>query len=101
MDFLSKKRAENDGDVPQYYVENSHPAIIDKDTWEAVQLEMERRRAYAEMHQIQKIDFATARTLSLEESFAEFAGGLMAERFGIQRMKGFEGLSGDVILNIL
>ena len=36
VDFLSKKRAENDGDVPQYYVENSHPAIIDKDTWEAV-----------------------------------------------------------------
>lgn len=27
VDFLSKKRAENDGEVPQYYVENSHPAI--------------------------------------------------------------------------
>lgn len=59
VDFLSKKRAENDGDVPQYYVENSHPAIIDKDTWEAVQLEMERRRAYAENHGIQKVDYAT------------------------------------------
>ena len=59
VDFLSKKRAENDGDVPQYYVENSHPAIIDKDIWEAVQLETERRRAYAEKHVIRKIDFAT------------------------------------------
>lgn len=59
VDFLSKKRAENDGEVPQYYVENSHPAIIDKDTWEAVQLEMGRRRAYAEQHHIQKIDYAT------------------------------------------
>ncbi|KJR44909.1 Site-specific recombinase [Desulfosporosinus sp. I2] len=59
VDFLSKKRAENDGDVPQYYVENSHLAIIDKDTWEAVQLEIERRRAYAEKHHIQKVDYAT------------------------------------------
>ncbi|MHB1652666.1 MAG: recombinase family protein [Desulfitobacteriaceae bacterium] len=59
VDFLSKKRAENDGEIPQYYVENSHPAIIDKDIWEAVQLEMERRRAYAEKYHIQKIDYAT------------------------------------------
>ena len=59
VDFLSKKWAENDGDIPQYYVENSHPAIIDKDTWEAVQLEMERRRAYAEKHGIQKVDYAS------------------------------------------
>lgn len=50
---------ENDGDVPQYYVENSHPAIIDKDTLEAIQLEMERRKAYAGKHQIQKVDYAT------------------------------------------
>uniref|UniRef100_UPI001A8E8F47 recombinase family protein n=1 Tax=Paradesulfitobacterium ferrireducens TaxID=2816476 RepID=UPI001A8E8F47 len=60
VDFLSKKRAENDGEVPQYYVENSHPAIIDKDTWEAVQMEMERRRAFAEKHGIVKVDYATA-----------------------------------------
>jgi site-specific DNA recombinase len=59
VDFLSKKRAVNDGDVPQYYVENSHPAILDKDTWEAVQLEMERRKAYAAEHGIKKINYAT------------------------------------------
>jgi site-specific DNA recombinase len=56
VDFLSKKRAVNDGDVPQYYVENSHPAIIDKDTWEAVQQEMERRREFGEKHGIDKVD---------------------------------------------
>src|SRR5690606_406105 len=56
IDFLSKKRAVNDGDVPQYYVENSHPAIIDKDIWEAVQQEMERRREYGEKHGIDKVD---------------------------------------------
>lgn len=38
----NKKRAVNNGDVSQYYVENSHPATIDKDTWEAVQLKMKR-----------------------------------------------------------
>ncbi|HEY5586960.1 MAG TPA: recombinase family protein [Ruminiclostridium sp.] len=59
VDFLSKKRVENNGEVPQYYVEESHPAIIDKEMWEAIQLEMERKRVYAEKQQIQKIDYAT------------------------------------------
>jgi site-specific DNA recombinase len=59
VDFLSKKRVVNNGEVPRYYVEESHPAIIDKETWEAVQLEIERRRAFTEKHQIQKIDYAS------------------------------------------
>lgn len=61
VDFLTKRRAENNGQVPQYYVEDSHPAIIDKETWEAVRLELERRRVYAEKHSIGKIDYATAK----------------------------------------
>ena len=28
-DFLTKKQKKNEGEVPQYYVENSHPAIIE------------------------------------------------------------------------
>ena len=60
VDFLSKKRADNNGQVPQYYVEDSHPAIIDKEMWEAVQLEMERRRNYALQYGIQKLEYATA-----------------------------------------
>ncbi|EAX47792.1 prophage LambdaSa04, site-specific recombinase, resolvase family [Thermosinus carboxydivorans Nor1] len=59
IDFLSKKRAENTGQVPQYYVEDSHPAIIDKEMWEAVQLEMERRRNFALEYGIQKLEYAT------------------------------------------
>ena len=59
VDFLSKKRADNNGQVPQYYVEDSHPAIIDKETWEAVQLEMERRRNFALQYGIQKLEYAT------------------------------------------
>jgi len=46
----------NDGDVPQYYVENSHPASIDKEIWEAVQQEMVRRREYADKHGLDKVD---------------------------------------------
>ena len=60
VDFLSKKRSDNTGQIPQYYVEDSHPAIIDKEMWEAVQLEMERRRNYALQYGIQKLEYATA-----------------------------------------
>ncbi|MBS4220235.1 recombinase family protein [Bacillus sp. FJAT-49711] len=59
VDFLTKKRVQNTGQIPRYYVEESHPAIIPKDMWEAVQLEMERRRAFAEKHGIVKVDYAT------------------------------------------
>lgn len=58
-DFLSKKRVINKGEIPQYYVEESHPAIIDSDTWEAVQLEMERRKASAEKYNIKKMGYVT------------------------------------------
>ncbi len=59
VDFLTKKRVENNGEVPQYYVEESHPAIIDKETWEAVQLEIERRKEFCKEHMIQKLYYAT------------------------------------------
>ena len=42
MDFLTKKQKVNEGEVPQYYVENSHPAIITSEIFDAVQTEMER-----------------------------------------------------------
>lgn len=44
VDFLSKKMKENEGEVPQYYVQNSHPAIIEADEFDAVQVEIERRK---------------------------------------------------------
>lgn len=59
VDFLSKKRVVNNGEVPQYYVEESHPAIIEKETWEAVQLEIERRKAYMEKYNIKRLDYTT------------------------------------------
>ncbi len=35
-DYLTKKRVKNDGAVPQYYVEDSHPAIIEPETFDRV-----------------------------------------------------------------
>ena len=43
VDFLEKKRVPNNGLVPQYYVENSHEAIIPRDLYMQVQEEMVRR----------------------------------------------------------
>lgn len=44
VDFLQKKMKVNEGEVPQYYVEHSHEAIIPPEEWEKVQLELARRR---------------------------------------------------------
>ena len=43
VDFLTKKRVKNNGIVPQYYVENSHEAIIPRELFMQVQEEMVRR----------------------------------------------------------
>ena len=43
VDFLEKRMKTNEGEVPQYYVEGSHPAIIEPDEWEQVQAEFARR----------------------------------------------------------
>ncbi|MCD3216282.1 recombinase family protein [Clostridium botulinum C] len=41
--FLTHKRVKNRGEVQQYYVEDSHPAIISKETFQKVQDEIKRR----------------------------------------------------------
>lgn len=43
VDFLTKKQKINEGEIPQYYVENSHPAIIDPLEFDMVQEEFLRR----------------------------------------------------------
>lgn len=37
VDFLTKKKKRNEGEVPQYYVTGSHEAIIDPEIWELTQ----------------------------------------------------------------
>lgn len=43
VDVLTKKRVQNNGIVPQYYVENDHEPIIPRDLYMQVQEEMLRR----------------------------------------------------------
>lgn len=44
VDFLTKKQKINEGEVPQYFVEHSHPPIIDPKEFDIVQAEMVRRK---------------------------------------------------------
>ena len=44
VDFLTKRMEKNTGQVPQYYVENDHEAIVSREVFEAAQQEMARRR---------------------------------------------------------
>ena len=41
--FLTHKHVKNDGEVPQYYVKESHEAIIEPEEWDLVQFEIMRR----------------------------------------------------------
>ena len=51
-DFLTKKQVKNHGEVTQVYVKDSHIGIIDKETWNAVQLEFARREEFVKEHNL-------------------------------------------------
>lgn len=44
VDFLQKKMKKNEGEVPQYYVEGNHEAIISPQVFDMVQTELEKRK---------------------------------------------------------
>ena len=60
-DFLTKKIRKNRGELPQYYIKNSHPAIINPEMFDLVQKEIERRRPVR--RQLHKNSPFTARIL--------------------------------------
>ena len=45
VDFLTKKSKKNEGEIPQYYVKNSHPPIIPPEEFDRVQEEIARRKS--------------------------------------------------------
>ena len=45
VSHITHKSKKNEGELPQYWVENSHEAIISLETFQAVQAEIKRRRA--------------------------------------------------------
>ena len=46
VDFLTKKTKVNEGEIPQYYVQNSHPAIIAPEVYDLVQVEIKKRKEF-------------------------------------------------------
>jgi len=56
-DVLTKKSRKNTGQYPQYYVQNNHPAIIGREIFDKVQIEIARRGSMR-----RKIPSRTART---------------------------------------
>lgn len=63
-DYLTKKRVRNDGQIEQYYVQNSHKPIISREEWEAVQMEFDRRVDYCE-----EVGIATFGNASIRSGF--------------------------------
>jgi DNA invertase Pin-like site-specific DNA recombinase len=49
-DFLTKRKVKNNGEVQQYYVKNSHPAIIPPDIWALVEAEVKKRKDRGHRH---------------------------------------------------
>ena len=50
VDYLTKKVKRNEGEVQQFYVENSHKPIIEPETFDLVQAEIKRRRSHGKHH---------------------------------------------------
>ena len=49
-DYLTKKKKVNEGEIPQYYVENAHEAIIEPVVFDMVQAEIARRKSGKNRH---------------------------------------------------
>ena len=65
VDCIEKKRKKNTGEAPMYYVQNSHPAIIDRVTFNKVQEELARRRA--------KLPASTKSTITATGKYSRYA----------------------------
>lgn len=50
-DFLSKKKRKNNGELTQYYITDNHPAIIPREDFLNVQLELTRRNSKKKVSQ--------------------------------------------------
>ncbi|WP_449077975.1 recombinase family protein [Ruminococcus sp.] len=50
-DCISKKSKKNNGELPMYYIENNHPAIIERKMFDKVQEEISRRNSKRKVRQ--------------------------------------------------
>ena len=80
VDFLTKKRSENQGQVNQYYIEGNHEAIIDKEEWELVQLEIERRNQFRQDNHINFYIIQCEQNPFTSKVFCKKCGGLFGRK---------------------
>lgn len=73
-DFLTKTQTENNGELEQYYIKDNHPAIISRENWDAVQLELSRREAFRKRHGLWTLGSSTNNPLC-SHVFCESCGG--------------------------
>ena len=59
-DYLTKRRAKNRGELPQYYLADTHPSIIDRETWSLVQSEFLRQKQFVLDHHMDKFHHHSA-----------------------------------------
>ena len=77
VDVLSKNRKKNDGtNAPMYYVENTHPAIIESEMFELTKREMALRKKAKGLDMIINTEDGTIRTLmeALLKNFTRYTG---------------------------
>ena len=58
-DFLTKAQAENHGELERYFIRDNHPAIIPREKWDAVQVELKRREEFRKKHSIRSTGSST------------------------------------------
>ena len=80
VDFLTKKRSENQGQVNQYYIEGNHEAIINKEDWDLVQLEVERRNQYRQDNHINFYIIQCEQNPFICKVFCKECGGLFGRK---------------------
>ena len=75
-DFLTKRQVKNNGEIAQVYVKDSHKGIIDKETWNAVQEEFERREKFMQKHGTDRYSYGSECYPFCEKIFCGECGSL-------------------------
>ena len=75
VDFLRKKSKKNEGELPQYYVENDHEAIISRELFDYVQEEIKNR-----------LDFKAGRYSGVAPFTSKLLCGKCGEKFGAKQL---------------
>lgn len=85
-DYLTKRRAKNNGELPQYYLQDTHPPIIDRLTWSLVQLEFERQKQFVDAHYMDKYHYASSEYPLSGKIFCHECGHAMVMRESKRRV---------------